>query len=399
MLTLPSDNPHADELGSVSPIKIELDSNGNHNLVFETKQHNIWKPGFTVIKAPPYATELVGIPHQQAYLYEIVMPCASPFQVAMLDNACDMGCLICSVQYGEGEPSLAYQIQVEDALWKIMEYDQKKGLPFQSTLSGGSMRTPDGGFFSIHAKALNDINRFTQEYGFNKSIQTQLEMILPQDKNQWGRIFQTMNDHLAKGNRILSTSINLENVFDSERRGLLGDYKGSASVDDHIEFAHHLNAATKGKVTMNSLVLYGWPTPDGISEGNHMAEELAIHKRLVANGMSTELSPLRVVSWRRTKALQHPLNFVNYMLQHIGVECINQMSHRRRGPGCDGSCSGCNNLAEIKSLLNYSRNDNCKSLQRMLLPLTSNLGPLYNDTFMDILQNYGNTRKYSLSEP
>lgn len=367
-------------IGDISPISVS-EQDGIFQLHLMTPSGHRWNKRLEVLTAPESSKKIVGsMAGKVVYAADIGQPCVSPYQVLILRPTCAENCTFCSVTRGTGFISQQYREQVSNTLDLLINDAAINGRPFMQTLSGGSERSPDGGFHTAHEWALAEIEK---KAAGETRVQLELEMMLPPDKSTWNSIIEKLNRYAQKPGWKIGLAINMEGLNDKSKGLFLQGKKGTLTLDDHIEFAKLLKAKTAGRIQMSSLVMFGLK-PAAMSYGEYMLQDLEFIKKLLAAGIHAEYGPLKLQLGRSVESYPPP-DPVYFMVQYFAVRQMINEASLPASYGCVGSCSRCHHIEATSATLHIAKRLNI-SLPEILEPILAELGPEYTRAFREIFQ-------------
>ena len=196
-------------IGEVSPIILVKGEPGYH-LSLITPSGYIWEKSLEVIPFKDYVQ--TSLKTKSDIFTATVYPCVSNFQVLNIRPTCQEGCLMCTVEKGDGQILPDYKQKVGNAMDILIDEASKSGKAFQLSVSGGSLESGDAGFDSAHGWALSLLKEKLDAKGFKYPVQLQLEAILPADKTSWSDIIQTISEYVNDYGWQISLAINIEAV-------------------------------------------------------------------------------------------------------------------------------------------------------------------------------------------
>lgn len=376
-------------IGDISPISM-YQRMGKFLLELETPRRYKWIGHFTVHQASELSNQVVGNTVGRSgepvvvYARDISMPCASGFQVTNLRHTCAENCTFCSVTRGSGFITPEDRNEISATLTAQIDAAAQKGHAFQGTLSGGSEKSPDGGFNTAHewaldlieekVKAARTLNPKNKEVG----VQVELEMMLPPDQSTWDHIIDVLNQYAQKPGWKIGLAINMEALDDSWKGIFLQGKKGTLTLENHIAFARLLKEKTGGIIKMSTLIMFGLKPVD-MTYSEYMLKELEAFEALIAAGILPELAPVKFEADGDNQAYP-PTDPVYFMIQYLATRKMRNDAGMSFSPGCVGSCSACHNLVETNALLRTAKD----FLPKIFEPILETLGPDYQNEFSEI---------------
>lgn len=360
-------------ISQVSPIKVVLED-GQLLLLLSTPSGHIWKKLIEVSNAT-FANQLVGNTRGKVHIETITQSCGSPFRVWEVRRTCRENCIGCNFDRGDGEITELDWIQFTQAMTLNIVNLVKNGHKVQATLSGGSLDWGDGGFESGIGQALEKIDGivsniekeewYLYKYGKDKKIpvELELEIVLPSDRKEWGGILDILDRYFQKGWK-LSVAANLETPIDEDREYFLrGNLKKATTTKDHIDFAHELKNRFDGKITMNTLLMFGMKRAE-MGWKEYMNRVLKAMQILIDNGITVDLVPFKI-ELGETETLP-PVDPVFYKITAIALKQMLKRAKLPWSPGCDGGCGRCHNPGDINALIQVAGNKLLDLLEPLL---------------------------------
>jgi len=372
--------PGFPSIGDVSPIALEQGENG-YVLSMKTPSGHVWQKSLEVIPFKEYVQK--SLKNKSTLFTDVVFPCVSNFQVLNVRPTCEEGCLMCTVEKGDGQISSEHKENVGKAFDVLIDEAMKSGKAFQLSISGGSLKGGDAGFESGHGWALSILKEKLDEKGFHHPVQLQLEVILPSDPDSWPGIIDTIFPYVKHDGWQVSLAINIEAVQETWKSVFLpGANKSVTSVDDHVSFAHQLAKKTDGKVQINSLVLFGMK-PVGLSDTQYLTADLQALQKLVDAGIKPNFQPVKIENSTKLKA--HPVpNPIELLMQDVALKVMIKKAGLTASPGCVGGCNACDQTHETQGLLMALGKAGILPGD-FVYPLAHTVSPEYADALISVL--------------